>query len=147
MAYECIAIPTNEARRRRARSDTYGTSYIVKYFGLTAGGHDPLDSRIAIAVDPAATTMPGGAPLFGPELIDGVTWMSDFCPKYICRVQTGEFAGGVSSIGLWAEIVYIDPSDPDPPLLGTVWLYAVCNRALLNLVSADSAEFGMTVFF
>jgi hypothetical protein len=147
MAYECIAIPTNEARRRRARSDTYGTSYAVKYFGLTAGGHDPLDSRVAIAVDPAATTMPGGAPLFGPEPIDGVIWKSDYCPAYQCRVLQGEYVGGVSSIGLWAEIVFVHPSDPDPPIVGYNFLYAVCNRPLLNLVSADAPEFHVTVFF
>lgn len=147
MAYEIIAIPTNEAKRRRARGDTYGTAYKVKYFAVTAGGHDPNDSRIAVAVDPAATTMPGGAPLFGPELIDGVIWKSDFCPAYRCRVESGEYVGGVSSVGLWAEIVYVDPSDPSPPALGYTFLFAVANRPLLNLVSVDFVEFSLTVFY
>jgi hypothetical protein len=147
VAYEIIAIPTNEAKRRRARSDTYGTAYKVKYFAITAGGHDPNDPRVAIAVDPASTTMPGGAPLFGPEPIDGVVWKSDFCPAYRCRVESGEYTGGVSSVGIFAEVVYVDPSDPDPPALGYTFLFAVANRPLLNLVSADSVEFSLTVFY
>jgi hypothetical protein len=146
-AYECIAIPTNEAKRRMARGDAYGTSFIIRYFGITDGGHDPSDPRLAMAIDPASTTMPGGAPLFGPEPIDDVIWKTDFCPVYVCSILQGEYAGGMSSIGLFAQIVYVDPSDPDPPAMGYTFLAAVCNRPLLNLTSIDAPTFNVTIFY
>ncbi len=147
MAFECIAIPTNEAKQRIALMTMYGTSFRVKYFGITDAGHDPNDPRIALAVDPADTQMPGGTPLFGPEPVDDYVLRSDYCPVYVCKILTGEYVGEMSSIGLFAEIVYVDPSDPDPPSLGYQFLYAVCNRPLLVLIGIDEPTFNVTVFF
>lgn len=147
MAYECFAIPTNECKLRESRMRAYGTSFRIKYFGVSDQGHDPNDPRVALAVDPSATTMPGGAPLFGPEPIDSVVWRSDFCETYICKILPGEYQGEISSIGLFAEIVYVDPSDPDPPTIGYQFLAAVCNRPLLVLTSNDSPEFDVSLFY
>ena len=146
-AYECIAIPTNEAKKYIARMRAYGTSYRFVSFGVNSGGHDPLDPRVSLAVDPTATVMPGGPPLFGPEPIDSITWRNDFCETYVCKILPGEYQGEVSSIGLWAEIVYLGPSDPLPPALGYQFLAAVCNRPLLVMTGVDSEEFDVTLFF
>lgn len=147
MAFECIAIPTNEAKRRLALMTMWGTAFRVKYFGLSDGGHNQLDPSIALAIDPSSQTIPGGVDLFGPEPVDDYTWQSDFCPIYVCRVLTGEYQGFVSSIALYAEIVSIGVEDPDPPSLGDSFLYAVCNRPLLSLTNVDEPTFDVTVFF
>ena len=147
MAFECIAVPTNAAKRYIALNGMYGSSAIVKYFGITDGGHNQLDPSIALAVDPSDPEMPGAPPLFGPEPIDDKILQSDFCPVYVCKILAGEYSGFMSSIGLYAEYVYIDPSDPDPPTIGDQFLYAVCNRPLLTLTNVDAPTFNVTVFF
>jgi hypothetical protein len=147
MAYECIAVPTNEAKQRISLMTMYGTSFRVDYFGITDKGHDPNDPRIALAVDPSDTQMPGGTPLFGPEPIDDKILRADFCPTFVCKILQGEYTGSMSSIGLFAEIVYQDPSDPDPPALGYQFLYAVCNRPLFVVIGQDAPTFNVTVFF
>lgn len=147
MAFECIAIPTNEAKRRRAFADMWGTSFRVKYFALSASGHNPLSPNIALTVDPSATVIPGGAPLYGPASITGYEYLTDFCPRFVCGLLAGEYQGYVSSIALYGEIVYIDPSDPDPPSIGYTFLYAVCNRPLVTLTSDDDPTFVVTLFF
>lgn len=147
MAFECIAVLTNEAKRRIGQNNLYGTSFRVDYFGLSDGGHNQLDPSIALAIDPASTTIPGGTLLFGPEPIDDKQQTTDFCPVFVCRVLQGEYQGYMSSIGLYAEIVYVDPTDPDPPSIGYQFLYAVCNRPLLALTSVDEPTFNVTVFF
>lgn len=147
MAFECIAIPTNETKRRKSFEDLYGTSFRVKYFGLSASGHNPTTPSVALVVDPSATTMPGGAPLFGPAPITGYRYLTDFCPSFICKLQAGEYQGYVSSIGLFAEIVYVDPSDPSPPSVGYTFLYAVCNRPLVSLTNVDAPEFDVSLYF
>ena len=56
---------------------------------------------------------------------------------FICTIEQGEYAGELSSIGLIAEFVYVDPTDPDPPVVATQFLYAIYNRPRLILTSTD----------
>jgi hypothetical protein len=147
MAFECIAILTDEAKRRTGRNHLWGTAFMAKYFGLSDGGHNPLTPSIALTVDPSSATIPGGTLLYGPEPITDKKQTTDFCPLFICSIPQGEYQGYVSSIGIYAEIVYIDPSDPDPPTLGYQFLYAVCNRPLLALTGLDEPTFNVTVFY
>lgn len=144
MAFTSIAVITNEAKRRIAEMWISGKSYQVKYFALTSGGHDPNDPTIALAIDPASTTMPGSPPFFGPEPIDSITLVSDFCPVFECVVKTGEVVGIVSSVGLFAEIVY-SPTPGDPEV-GTTFLFAVHNRPQVVFTPSDSAVFNINVF-
>ncbi len=144
MAFESFAVLTNEAKRRIGEMWATGKSYKVKYFSLSSGGHDPVDPTIALAIDPAATEMPGVTVIFGPEPINGYEFTSDFCPVFLCRIETGEVIGSVSSIGLFAEVVYSPiPGDPE---VGTTFLYAVHNRPLMVFTGTDSAEFRLNVF-
>lgn len=147
MAFECIAIPTNEAKRRMSLMTMWGTAFRVKYFSLSAGGHNQLDPSIALAIDPSSQVIPGGVELFGPEPVDNYIWQADFCPIYVCKVLAGEYQGYMSSIALYAEITCIGVEDPDPPLLGDQFMYAVCNRPLLALTNVDEPTFHVTVFF
>jgi hypothetical protein len=144
MAFSSIALLTNEAKRRIADMWMTGKSYQVKYFALSSGGHEPTDPTVAKAIDPSSTVMPGDPPLFGPEPIDEITLVSDYCPVFVCRVQAGEVVGYVSCVALFAEIVYSpDPADPE---LGTTFLFAVHNRPALIFTNIDSAEFAINVF-
>ena len=145
MAYEVLAIPTNYAKQIIGTFGTTGSGYKVKYFGLSASGHDPNDPSIALAVDPSATVMPGGAPLYGPALIDEYRFQADYCPIYVYKLASGEYVGDVSSVALWAEVTHQD--DPSDPPVGTQFLFAVGNRPLLSLVAIDDLEFDVTVFF
>jgi len=141
-SFEPLAIITNEAKRRTASMWLTGKSFRVKYFAVSAGGHDPTDPTVALAPDPAALIMPG-TPFFGPEPIDSYEITSDFCPKFICRIEENEVSGSVSSVGLYGEIVY-SPTPADPEL-GLIFLFAVYNRPVLNL-AGDAAQFEIDVF-
>jgi len=146
MAYEAFAVVTNEAKQRTGEMWAYGTSFQVKYFGVTDGGHDPADATTALAVDPSAIVMPG-APAFFTDPITSITWYNDLCPTFVCTIQKGDIIGGMSSIGLIAEIVYAGvvprpAGSPVVPLVGYQFLYAVYNRPQLLLTATD----GPTVF-
>lgn len=106
MAFEAKALITNLAKQRIAEMWAWGTAYQVKYFEVSAGGHDPLDPTTALAADPAATSIPGTV-LFGPEPIDAIEWETATCPVFVCTIQQGEYTGELSSVGLIAEVVYV----------------------------------------
>jgi len=142
MAFDSIALLTNEAKRRTAEGWVSGKSFIVKYFSLAASGHDFLDPTVSLAIDPAVTDI--GATVFGPEPIDAYEWVSDFCPVFVCNVQKNEVTGPVSALGLWAELVYVPPGDPEP--VGTQFLFAVHHRPLVVFTGSDAAEFRVSVF-
>lgn len=145
MAFESIAILTNEAKRRIGEgwNPNIGTCYQVKTFGVSAGGHDPNDPATALTPDPAATTMPGAPPIF-TDVIDEYELVADDCPVFVCRIEQGEVTGGISSVALFAEIV---DSVANPGEIGTVFLFAVYNRPLIILTGTDSVEFRISVFF
>lgn len=105
MAYEAKALVTNIAKQKTAECWAYGDSFQVKYFEISAGGHDPSDPTTALAPDPAATAIPGTV-LFGPETIDSVEWSSITCPTFVCVLEQGELVGEMSCVGLIAEMVY-----------------------------------------
>lgn len=144
MALEGLAILTNEAKRRMVDMWEFGKSYQVKFFEVSAGGHDPTDPETAMAVDPAATEIPGGLALVGPEPIDGITRKSDDCPTFQCIIEPGELTGSISSVGLIAEIVF-NGTDPVAEI-GTTFLFAVYNRPLLIVTGTDQVEFRISVF-
>ena len=106
MANEAKALVTTIAKQRLAEMFAYGTSYRVKYFEVSAGGHDPTDPTTALAADASWTEIPGTT-LFGPEPIDGVEWEVATCPIFVCTIEQGEYTGDLSSVGLIAEIVYV----------------------------------------
>jgi len=145
MAYECIAIPTNYYKQILSTFSITGSGYKLRYFGISASGHDPNDPSIALAVDPSATVMPGGAPLFGPELIDEYRFQADYCAVYVCKINEAEYIGDISSIALFGEITF--QNDPADPLVGTQFLAAVCNRPLLSVISIDTPEFDVTILY
>jgi len=143
MAYDSIAVLTNEAKRRIGEGWVTGKSFQVKYFSLSSGGHNPEDPTVSLAIDPTITAMQG-AVLFGPEPIDDYQWTSDNCPIFVCNVHAGEVIGAVSSLGLWAEVLCVPSGDPEPE--GTRFLFAVHNRPLVVFTGSDSAEFRVNVF-
>jgi hypothetical protein len=143
MAYDSIAVITDEAKRRMGESWVTGKSFKVKYFSISSGGHNPLDPTVALAVDPTQTEMQG-AVLLGPAPIDGYEFSSDNCPIILCNVLPGEIIGAVSSLGLWAEVEYVPPGDPEP--VGTRFLFAIHNRPLVVFTGSDSAEFRVNLF-
>jgi len=146
MAFEALAVLTNEAKRRMAEvwNPNIGTCYRVKTFAVSAGGHDPNDPTTALTPDPSATTMPGAPPIFGPEPIDAYELVADDCPVYVCSIAQGEVTGGISTVALFAEIV---DSVANPGEIGTSFLFAVYNRPLLILTGTDDITFRLQVFF
>ncbi len=136
MSFAAKALTTTVAKQHTARMWAYGTGFIVKYFVVSAGGHDPADPTTALAPDASAVAIPGSV-LFGPEAIDSITWTSITCPTFVCTIEQGEYTGELSSIGLIGEFVYVDASDPDPPSVGDQFLYCIYNRPLVILTSTD----------
>lgn len=150
MAIETKVALTTEAKRRTGEMWAYGTSFQVNYFAISAGGHDPTDPTMALAIDPASPTMPGTI-LFGPEPIDSVEWGSDTCPTFVCTIDQGEYSGDLSSVGLFAEIVADPiprpPGAPAAPAIGYQFLFGVYNRPLLVLTATDGpTDFKLTPF-
>ena len=145
MPYEIIATPSNYYKRILSTFSTTGSGYKLSLWGLSARGHDPNDPSIALAVDPSATVMPGGAPLYGPALIDEYRFQADYCAIYIGKLAAGEYSGDLSSVALFGEVTF--QNSVDDPIVGTQFLAAVGNRPLISLVSADSAEFHISLFF
>lgn len=132
MADELLAVVTNTAHAWNARARVYGYGIKLTRFVVGSNGHDPTNPRLALTPDPsrsgcycaseAITTIDGC--LFS-DLIDSVTWKTDYCPVYTCRLESGEAVGVVTSVCLIAEVVYSPiPSDP---LVGTEFLYAITN--------------------
>jgi hypothetical protein len=142
MAYDSIAILTNETKRRMAEGWETGKSFRVRYFSISATGHDPTDPTVALSIDPSATDI--GGSIFGPEPIDRYEYTSDYCPVFVCAVQKRELIGPVSALGLWAETTCVPAGDPEPA--GTLFLFAIHHRPLLVFTGADSAEFNVSVF-
>lgn len=142
MAFDSIALLTNETKRRTAEGWVSGKSFRVKYFSLAASGHDFLDPTVSLAIDPSATDI--GGVVFGPEPIDGYEWVSDYCPVFVCNVLKNELTGPVSALGLWAETMCVPAGDPEPA--GTLFLYAIHHRPLVVFTGSDSAEFRVSVF-
>ena len=150
MAIEAKFALTTEAKRRVGEMWAYGTSYQVQTFALSAGGHDPTDPTMALAIDPASPTMPGTI-LFGPEAIDEVIWGTDTCPTFVCRLDQQEYSGDLSSIGLFATIVADPiprpPGAPAAPLVGYQFLFGVYNRPRIIVTDSDGPfEFHLTPF-
>ncbi len=143
MAYDSIAVITNEGKRRIGEMFETGKSYKVSYFSISSGGHNPLDPTVAMAVDPNAIALEG-ATLLGPKPISSIEHVSDFCPVFVCSALAGELIGPVSSLGLWAEVVCVPPGDPEVP--GTQFLFAIHNRPLLVFTGSDAAEFRVSIF-
>jgi len=142
MAYDSIAVLTNEAKRRMTDGWKTGKSFRVRYFSIASTGHDPTDPTVSLTIDPAATTI--GPNIFGPEPIDAYESVSDYCPVFVCNVRAGEIVGAVSAVGLWAETICVPAGDPEPA--GTLFLFAIHHRPLLVFTGADSAEFRVSVF-
>jgi len=136
MSFAAKALITTLAKQYTARMWAYGSSFQVKYFVVSAGGHDPLDPTTALAADASATSIPGTV-LFGPEPIDSIEWTSITCPTFVCTIDQGEYTGELSSVGLIAEFVYAGASDPSPPTPGDQFLYALYNRPRVSLTSTD----------
>lgn len=132
MADELIAVPSNVALAWNAKRNVYGYGYKVTRFVTGSNGHDPSNPRMPLTPDPnrlgcycgtdAITTAEGC--LFS-DFIDEVKWENEYCPVYVCRLESGESVGVVSSICLIAEVVY--SPIPGDPVVGTEFLFGTVN--------------------
>jgi len=127
MAFEVIAVVTNETKVRQAVAHATGKSFKVTSFSLGDRGHDPTDPTLALTPDPTETECNSGYPVvFGPKAIDGYTLIGTFCPQFRCSVSETEVVGVITQVCLIAEIVYSPiPGDPE---VGDTFLYAIANR-------------------
>lgn len=132
MANEYLAVLTTTAQAWQAKARVNGYGLKITRFVVGSNGHDPTNPRLPLTPDPtrsgcycgneAITTIDGC--LFS-DFIDAVTWKTDYCPVYTCRLESGEAVGIVSSVCLIAEVVY--SPIPADPVVGTEFLYAILN--------------------
>ncbi len=146
MAYEIIAVVTNDAKGNMAQALATGKSFKIDNFALGSAGHDPNNMTTALTPDPSQTEcVPGGSPMFGPEPVDSYAFGTAFCPTFTCRVEEGEAVGVVSSLCMIATYVYSPtPGDPD---LGTTFLFALANMPYWAKTDQDSREWLVTLRF
>lgn len=146
MAFEIIAVVTNEAKGRLAEMLATGKSFKVTYFSVGDQGHDPSDPTIALAPDPSDTVCNKGQPvLFGPEPIDGYSYTGTFCPTFMCVVEEGEAVGVISTICLIATIVY-SPTPGDPEV-GQTFVFAIANMPFWAKTDLDSRTWYISTQF
>lgn len=141
MAFNIIATVTDLGRQKLAEMLISGKSFNVNLFEVGSGGHDPLDPTIALTPDPTATTC--ASSVFGPEAIDSSFLSSQFCPEFVCRLETNEAVAPLSTICLIGTVVYPD-TDPE---FGTTFLFAVGNFPLRVKTDAEDLEFRVVVQF
>jgi hypothetical protein len=124
MAFEVLALITDEGRRRTAEMWATGKSFQVIAFALGNAGHDPNDPTTPLAPDPSLLSCP--STVFGPKVVSGFTYANNFCPVFDCLVDYGEGVTLFSSVCLIAQIVYSPLGNADPEL-NSSFLFAVAN--------------------
>jgi len=146
MAFEIIAVVTNEGKRRMAQAIATAKCFAVNTFAVSSFGHDPANPTLALSPDPAQLEcVPGGVPLFGPEPIDSYTYVGTHCPEFSCTVEEGEAVGVISSVCLLGTI-QCSPIPLDPEL-GLSFLFAVANMPYWAKTDQDSRTWKITIRF
>jgi len=147
MAFEIIAVVTNEAKSRLAEMLATGKSFYCSHFALDDYGYDPANPTIALTPDPAQTTCdPDGLPpLFGPKAVEGFTYTGSFCPEFECYVSESEAVGSIGSLCLIATIVY-SPTPGDPEI-GSTFLFAIAHMPLWVKTDLENRTWLVTIQF
>lgn len=122
---------TNIGAQKTGEQLTLGRCFMVKYFMIGSGGHDP-STNLAIVPDPTLTELP--SPKFSDPVLIPTGSAYQVGPRqtqYKITLGAGVASGAMSSVGLYAEIVsVVNPNDAS--LIGTKFLYAVMNFNLYN---------------
>jgi len=135
---------TRKGRELEAQQLLYGYGFQIKYFELGAGGHDPGNPTLALPLDTDVTSLP--ASFFGPEPVDEASLLNATCTVFTCIAQPGEAGGGISNLGLIAEVVYIPAgAPPSAPAVGDTFLYALTNFPLRFKVASSRETFTIKI--
>lgn len=135
---------TRRGRELEAQQLLYGYGFKISHFVLGAGGHDLGNPTITLPLNTDANALP--SQFFGPEPIDRVELIGPTCPKFTCVVQPGEAVGGISNLGLMAQITYVPVGSPtDAPDVGDQFLYALTNFPLRFKVSSSRETYTVTI--
>lgn len=113
--FEFVALVTDEAKRRIAHMCAVGKAFKVTGFTVGNKGHDPTDPFNALAPDPTMLK-PNDETVYPPiafTSVDESTGAPN--PKYICTLAAGRGTGVVSSLYLYATVVY-DPTTQLPTM-------------------------------
>jgi hypothetical protein len=96
---------TTQGREFEAQQLLYGYGFMVNFFVLGAGGHDPQNPQNALPIRPDVTSLPGQ--FFGPQPIDSASLLNTTCPQFVCIAQPGDAVGIISNIGLIGTVMYV----------------------------------------
>lgn len=135
---------TRKGRELEAQQLLYGYGFKISNFVLGAGGHDLGNPTIALPLTVDSEVL--ASQFFGPEPIDSIELVSPTCPKFTCVVQPGQAVGGISNLGLIAEITHVPVGSPtSAPAVGDTFLYALTNFPLRFKVSSSRETFTVTI--
>lgn len=129
----------NQGAQKTSLQLVKGQCFVLKYFCIGAGGHDPA-TGLPVVPDPTLTELPipkftdlkaitsngGSANIVGPRVIE-------FNLVLIPGIATGE----MSSVGLYGEITSVaDPADI--ALVGQTFLHSIANFSLQNKLDSET---------
>lgn len=123
MAFEIKALITDEGSRRTAEAWATGKNFIITGFALGNGGHDPLDTSLALSPEPSLVEVP--SLVFGPKALAAFTFASDTCPVFECFLDYSEAVALFSSVCLIGQV--LSSPLPNDPEVGSTFLFAVAN--------------------
>ena len=141
MSYEIIATITDKGRSAIADMLDSGLSFTITHFVTGGGGHDTSDPQVPLTPDPASITMPNQT--FGPKLLAQKIKVNQFCNRYVGFLDYNEAVGNLSNYGLVAQYIY--SPNPNDPLIGQTFLYAVGNSPLIVKTDAETREINIEV--
>ena len=145
MAITVLAAITDQGRAAFADLTVNGTSFVVNYFEVGNGGHDPGNPIVALTPDTSLGDLPSIT--FGPEPIDEASLPDDlFTPEFDCYLQQNEAVGELSNLGLLAYYPETDAND-DAGVSGETFLFAIGNFPLRVKVDTEVVEFTVSVIF
>lgn len=132
MSFDMKATLTEKARRYRALCTVTGEyAWKIEQFSVGSQGFDPLDTTAALAPDPTASTLLNEV---FRDVPDGVEWLTQFTPVFLCAVEQNEAVGQIGELGLWARVV----NGPDG---GELFLAGIVHIPVWNKTATDKRTF------
>ena len=142
MAFSVVTVVTNTAKQKISEMILNGKGFKIIEFETGEGGHDPLNSNLALTPDPTLTELPSKT--FGPKAIEDAV-IDSFNVAITVKLEESEAIGNMSNLGLIAEIVS-SPTVGDPDI-GTKFLFSIGNMPLRPKLDSEELEFLLTILY
>jgi hypothetical protein len=126
----------NTGAQRKGEQLALGRCFKLSHFQLGSGGHNESDG-LPLSVDVTKTAVV--SPI--TDLIElpasSMTQVGPRTTRIELTLGNNQANGVISTIGLFGEIIFVN-NEADASLIGTQFLYAVCNIQKFTKTSSES---------